>query len=89
MAKKQRDIEAADDKSEKVFGGKNSTGTRVEIARQPAGEEGEYEYFWLLYSKNGKVMATGPEPHKRLNDLKKTLMSIDEQIGDAPIVRLY
>ena len=58
-------------------------GSRIEIAR-----EGD-DYHWMLYSKNGRQIATNPIAFTRLNDLKETLKSVRENIDDADLVRLY
>lgn len=102
MAKKKKSEEINDDAAkEKVeqivteaeeateaFEDSDTDGARIEVARQE-NEDGKWEYFWLLYAKNGKPIATSPGPHKRLNDMKKAIESVVETIEKAPIIRLY
>ena len=46
-------------------------------------------FFWLLYAKNGRMVATSPIAFKRLNDLKVTVRSLPTLFRDAELVRLY
>lgn len=62
-------------------------GQRIEIQRVMNNEK--WEYYWLLYAKNGKELATNPKPFKRLNDMKKAIKAVGELVPTAPIVRLY
>ncbi len=62
-------------------------GARIEMNREKV--KGKWVYHWMLYAKNGKMVATNPESFGRLNDMKKTIASIRETIADAPFVRLY
>lgn len=63
-------------------------GSRIEVAREKNGE-GEWEYSWMLYAKNGKMIATNPAVFSRLNDLKEALESVKQNIKDADTIRLY
>ncbi len=62
-------------------------GARIEMAREKVKDK--WVYHWMMYAKNGKMVATNPESFGRLNDMKKTIASIRETIADAPFVRLY
>ena len=64
------------------------SGARIEIAREPKGED-KWEYHWLLFAQNGKKLATNAVAYKRLNDLKAALESLEEVLPDAETVRLY
>lgn len=62
---------------------KSCSGTRIEIIK-----DGD-DFHWMLYASNGKMIATNPVPFSRLNDLKETLKSVEENLKKTPIVRLY
>lgn len=59
------------------------SGSRIEIAKSKG------KFFWMLYSKNGRMIATNPVEFTRLNDLKKAIQSVKDVIDEAEIVRLY
>lgn len=60
------------------------SGIRIEIAKNKKGQ-----FFWLLYAKNGRMVATSPVAFSRLNDLKITVKSLPSLFRDAELVRLY
>lgn len=87
-SEKEKEVITASEESTDIFDEADCDGLRIEVARQKD-EEDEWEYFWLLYAKNGKPVATAAVANKRLNDLKETVQSIAEIIDDAPLIRLY
>ena len=79
------------DESDDIFNGNTlKIGNRIEVQRVPAdAPDHEWDYYWMLYSKNGQQVATGVHPHKRLNDLKHTVNAIATYIKTARFLRIY
>ena len=57
-------------------------GSRIEIAKNGN------DYHWMLYAKNGRMIATNPVPYRRLNDLKIAVESVREAVKDAMLVSI-
>ncbi len=44
-----------------------------------------HHFDWILWSGNGKKVATNPKSFKRLNDLTKTLAALKKEMGTARV----
>lgn len=93
MAKKKKVTPETADQSEDIFASDDFEPgkiARIEVQRVPSETEGKkWDYYWMIFAANGVPVATGVEPHHRLNDLKTTVSRIAGYVNKAPYIRLY